>query len=138
MPLTYRIFSDLGLVYVRYQGHAAIAETSEMFARYMRDPGFRPGQKQLVDLSGITSYEKDYAALLAVQAKKAEAFLRGPETIIVYYAPTPDSYEMANLVMRSWGELDAIVAVVQDTERGALDVLGLAERSFTALTRRPA
>ncbi|MBY6046901.1 hypothetical protein [Vannielia litorea] len=137
MPLTYRIFPDIGLVYVRYEGHAGIPETMETFGRYMSDPGFRPGQKQLVDLSAVTSWDKDYAALLGIQAKKAEAFLRGPETIMVYYAPTPQTAEMARLIMRSWEDLDAIVPILQDTERGTLEVLGLSETSFDALARRP-
>ena len=138
MPLSYRIYPDIGLVYVRYSDHADISETFEVFARYMADPEFRSGQKQLVDLSAVTSFDKDYAALLALQARKAEAFLRGPETIIVYYAPTRATREFASLAMRSWEELDAIVAVVQDTEAGALEVLGLAEKSFDALEERPA
>ncbi|QDC10172.1 hypothetical protein FHY55_13350 [Oceanicola sp. D3] len=138
MPLSYRIHPQIGLVFVKYHGHAAISETFEAFGRYMADPAYRPGQKQLVDLSAVTSFEKDYAALLEVQAKKAEAFLRGPETIICYYAPTPETREMANIVMRSWDELDAIVAVVQDTEAGSLEVLGLAEKTFDALAKRPA
>ncbi|MBS8228632.1 hypothetical protein [Vannielia litorea] len=138
MPLSYRIFADIGLVYVRYEGYAQISETMEMFGRYMADPDFRPGQKQLVDLSPVTSFDTDYPTLLAIQAKKAEAFLQGPETIICYYAPTPRTREMSNLVMRSWAELDAIVAVVQDTEAGALEVLGLAEKSFNDLARRSA
>lgn len=136
MPLSYHIYEDLGLVYVRYTGMAMIDETFEMFGRYMTDPKFRPGQKQLVDLSEVNGFERDYARLLAIQAVKAEAFLRGPETIIVYYAPTPETRELAHLVMKSWEELDAIVCIVQDTERGALEVLGLAEKSFEALANR--
>ncbi|SIN94684.1 hypothetical protein [Vannielia litorea] len=138
MPVTYRIFPEIGLVFVRYAGHASISETMQAFGRYMADPAYRPGQKQLVDLSAVTGFDTDYAALLAIQAKKAEAFLRGPETVMVYHAPTPETAAMARLIMRSWEELDAIVPILQDTERGALEVLGLTETSFSALARRPA
>ena len=138
MPLSYRIHPAHGLVYVRYEGFASLDDTFGTFTEYMADPEFRPGQKQLVDLSRVTGFERDYCKLLALQAKKVEAFLRGPETIICYYAPHRETREMVNLVMRSWAELDAIVAVVQDTEAGALEVLGLAERSFDALATRPA
>ncbi|MDF1871552.1 hypothetical protein [Vannielia sp.] len=133
MPVTYQILADLGIVYVRYDGPMDVAESGALFASYMADPGFRPGQKQLVDLSRITGYERDFAGLLALQAKKAEAFLQGPETIIVYYAPGGVAREVAHLAMRSWENLDAIVALVQDTEAGTLSVLGLSETSFSAL-----
>lgn len=135
MTVCYEILEEAGLVYVRYEGFARIAETMAAFQSYLEDPGFRPGQKQLVDLSRVTGWERDYAALLEIQAKKAEGFLRGPETILVYYAPNPAAREMANVVQRSWEDLDAIVAVVQDSEAGALSVLGFPQTRFDELLK---
>lgn len=137
MPVTYRIYEDIGLVHVRYEGKALLQESFEAVGRYLRDPGFRPGQKQLVDLSGVTAFEEDYARLMALQAKKAEAFFEGPENLIVYLAPTEITRTMARIVVRSWRDIDAVVPVVVETEAEALEVLGLADTSLDDLAKRP-
>ncbi|MCD1616931.1 hypothetical protein [Salipiger marinus] len=134
MSVTFRILPDHGLVYVRYDGIAVLEETFRAFDAYARHPQQRPGQKQLVDLAGITGVEQDYVRLMALQSRKADLFsAHEGQTMIVYYAPTPLSYDLSKMVLRSWDGLDSIVALVQQTEAGALALLGLRERSFAAL-----
>lgn len=136
MPVTYRIHRDIGLVHISYTGFAVLDDSFAAIGRYMRDPDFRPGQKQLVDLSGVTGYEKDFAKLMALQARKVEAFSDGPASLAVYYAPTEPGLSMARLIARSWRELGVIVAVVHDDEAEAMGLLGLPETSLDALENR--
>lgn len=137
MPVTFQILPDRGLVYVRYQGPARLDETMEAFGRYMQHPDARPWQKHLVDLSAVTDIERDYAKLMAVQARKADQFLPGKsEVLMVYYAPTRIAREIAHMVLKSWETFDAVVARVQSSERDALSLLGLPETRFSDLLER--
>jgi hypothetical protein len=100
----------------------------------MRHPDSRPGQKHLVDLSGVTSFEKDFTRILELQALKTEHFVGQPvETLLAYYAPTTEAQQMAALVLRSWEGTDHIVARVLLTEAETLAVLGLAEATIDDL-----
>ncbi|WP_254656006.1 hypothetical protein [Wenxinia marina] len=137
--MTFRIFPERGLVYVRYEGFADLDGTAEAFAAYAAHPDFRPGQRQLVDLSGVTGFDRDFVKLIRLQAQKAGEFGTGAtQTLIVYYAPTAESREMAALIQRSWAHIPSVVTRVQETEAGTLEVLGEPERSFAELTKRPA
>lgn len=137
MPGTFRIFPDLGLVYVRYEGHILLAETSEMMAQYGRDPLARPGYKQLVDLSRVTGYETDFARLMRLQAEKLDLLLQDvPQTLLVYYAPDGPARDMARLIRRSWEGLSGVIVTVQETQAAALSVLGLPQTSFEDILSR--
>lgn len=134
MSVSFRIFPNRGLVFVRYAGFARLDDTLAAFAEYARHPDCRPGQKQLVDLSGITGYEADFTKLMEIQAKKADVFAaEGVETLMVYFAPGQKLRDLAQLVMRSWEPFDSVVALIQDDEAQALELLGQPERSFDAL-----
>lgn len=134
MPVAFRILRDRGLVYVRYQGHAGAAESMRAFAAYMAHPDCRPGQKHLVDLAGVTSFDEDFTAIMALQALKTEQFVNQPvETLLAYHAPGPAARQMARFVLRSWEGSDHVVARVLDTEAQALAFLGQPETRISDL-----
>ncbi len=100
----------------------------------MQHPECRPGQKQLVDLAGVTGFDQDYAKLFALQAKKADVFSAGGvETLAVYHAPTPIARDLSRLVLRSWEPFDSVVPLIQDNEPDALALLGQPEKTFAEL-----
>ncbi|WP_415403247.1 hypothetical protein [Tateyamaria sp. SN3-11] len=134
MPLTFRILADRGLVVVRYSGHATIEETMAATKAYVASPDYAPGQKQLIDMTRITSYEKDYVRFLEMQAAKADRFMSsGVQSLVVYIAPTPVAQEIAGLFIRSWADVDAVVPLMQHSEAEALALLGQAEDSVDTL-----
>lgn len=134
MPVQFHIFKRRGLVYVRYDGFAWVAETLRAFGAYAQHPDCRPGQKQLVDLSGVTGFERNYAELFKLQALKADVFNAGAsQTLVAYYAPTPEVFAMARLIERSWEPFPSVVSLVQQTEADALALLGQRETSFADL-----
>ena len=134
MPLSFRILPERGLVVVRYSGFALIDDTVSATARYVVDPHYAPGQKQLVDMTALTGYEKDYVRFMEMQASKAERFSdAGVQTLVVYVAPTPVSQEVAGLFLRSWDDVPAVVPMIQRTEAEALTLLGQPERSLDDL-----
>ncbi|QQA44493.1 hypothetical protein [Pelagovum pacificum] len=138
MAISFQILADRGLVYVRYGDHVNFGETLEAFGRYAAHPDFAPGQRQLVDLSRVTSFENNYPELLKLQARKLDDFAQqGIQTLLVYYAPTDISFDMARLVRRSWDGLEGVVIRVAQTEEQALEMIGERERSMADLLMQP-
>ena len=134
MPVTFRIIPGRNLVYVRYEGHAGVAETERSFRTYASHPDFRPGQMQLIDVSHVTGYEKAYADFMAMQARIADMAYRPGHTIfIAFYATTEIGREMAGLAGASWDNVAGAVVVVGEDEGELLALLGLRERSFADL-----
>ena len=135
MSATYRILPERGLVYVRYEGFVTMDQSVAVIGGYINDPARRPGQMQLVDLSAVTGFEFDFVRLMALQAQKAGIFLDGNDmqTLLVYYAPHDEGYEMAKLILRSWQGVPAIMATIQRHESEALDILGQPERRMDEL-----
>lgn len=136
MPVSFHILADRGLVVVRYSGFAAIDDTLEATKDYVAHPDYAPGQRQLVDLSAITGYEKDYARFIMMQAAKAGRFTQsGTQTLVVYSAATPIALELATLFIKSWDDVHAVVPMIQYTQSDALALLGESENSIDALLR---
>jgi len=135
VPATFRILPERGLVYVQYTGFVRIDETRQLIATYLKHPDRHPGQKQLVDLSGVTGFEQDFVRLMALQAAKAAIFSPDArtQTLMVYFAPTEVSYAMARLILRSWNGVTHVIATAQRHEAEALDILGQPERRLEDL-----
>lgn len=135
MPASFTILPERGLVYVRYDGHVTLDETIGAVAAYMRHPLRRAGQMQLVDLSNVTGYTFDMVRLMAVQAQKADMFrpADGVQTLLVYYAPHDEGFDMAKLILRSWQGVTSVMATIQRHESDALDIVGQPERRLEDL-----
>ncbi|MCB1389647.1 MAG: hypothetical protein KDK12_10990 [Rhodobacteraceae bacterium] len=135
MPASFTILPERGLVYVRYDGYVSLDDTAGAVADYMRHPLCRPGQMQLVDLSNITGFENDIVRLMNLQAQKADMFrpADGVQTLLVYYAPHDEGFEMAKLILRSWQGVTSVMATIQRHESDALDILGQPERRMEEL-----
>ncbi|WP_299149739.1 hypothetical protein [uncultured Tateyamaria sp.] len=134
MPVSFRILPERGLVVVRYAGFATIDETVAASHAYVGDRHYAAGQKQLVDMTHITGFEKDYVRFMELQATKAERLAgAGVQSLVVYVAPTPVSKEISAMFMRSWADVDAVVPLVQDSEANALALLGQSESTIASL-----
>jgi hypothetical protein len=135
LPASFTILPERGLVYVRYDGFVTLDDTARAIADYMRHPGRRPGQMQLIDLSSVTGFENNIVRLMEMQAQKADMFrpADGVQTLLVYYAPEPEGFEMAKLVLRSWQGVTSVMATIQRHESDALDILGQPERRLEDL-----
>ncbi|WP_298494338.1 hypothetical protein [uncultured Maritimibacter sp.] len=138
MPGSYTILPERGLVYVRYEGYITLDEGQAMFADYTRDPLSHPGQKQLVDLSRVVDWERDFFRLMKMQAQKAGVFLHPdhPNFMMILYAPTPQTQEVGRHFVASWQGMHGIVVSLQHDEAAALAILGQPETSFAELLAR--
>ncbi|WP_299789797.1 hypothetical protein [uncultured Marivita sp.] len=134
MPATFQILPSHNLVYVRYTGTMLVEDSLKAFAAYAQHPDARPGQRHLIDLTRITEMEANFAKIMQLQAiKGAELAMREAETLMVYFANTPLSLKAAALAKNGWSASQGVVAIVQETERTALDALGLSHDSLDAL-----
>ena len=71
-----------------------------------------------------------------LQARKADVFMAdGAQTLLVYYAPDELTYSMARLIERSWEPFPSVVAIVQQNEADALELLGQTEKKFSELLK---
>lgn len=134
MPASFRILKQYGLVYVKYHGQITLNDTMEVFGQYLQHPDRGPGQKHIVDFSDITGWDADYVELMAVQAKKAEAFMgHAAQTMIVYYAPNELGRSIAQLAINSWEPFPSVVPTFQDSQEATLSILGLDHTEFAEL-----
>ena len=134
MGISVRVLPEWGLVYIRYSGRMSLDESNKAFAEYVAHPDFRPCQKQLVDLREVTDWERDFGKLMALQARKADAFVDpNCSTIVAAIASTETTRKVADFVGRSWDGIDSVAYLVAETEAHALDLLGLAAESLSEL-----
>lgn len=134
MPIAFHVLAHRNLVVARYSGLAGLQETIEAAAECAAHPGFRPTMRHLVDLVGVTGYERDFPRYFAMQATVMEQFfVPGLDHVFVYLAPTRPGQEMAQMVRRSWDGLDHIVLRIVEHEGQAMTILGLKERTLAEL-----
>jgi hypothetical protein len=134
MPVHFHIFPERGLVVVRYSGFATINDTMAATKAYLAHPDYSAGQKQLVDMTQITGYEKDYVRFMNMQAAKAGRLATaGVQSLVVYIANTPESLDVSAMFIRSWIDVDAVVPMLQHTEADALTILGQPEDTIDVL-----
>jgi hypothetical protein len=134
MPVRFHIFPERGLVVVRYSGFASINDTLAATKAYLAHPDYSAGQKQLVDMTQITGYEKDYVRFMNMQAAKAGRLATaGVQSLVVYIANTPESLDVSAMFIRSWIDVDAVVPMLQHTEADALTILGQPEDTIDVL-----
>lgn len=105
----------------------------------MQDPDYRPGQKQLIDFSAVTGFSADYTAMMAMQARKTDAFvLPDLETLIVYFAPTPETFRIARFALQGWDSVPGVIVRVLTEPSAVSAFLGLPESSLASLVDQPA
>ncbi|MBT0957025.1 hypothetical protein IV417_06490 [Alphaproteobacteria bacterium KMM 3653] len=134
MPVEFTIFPRRGLVVVRFFGFVAIDDILEATRAYISHPDYVAGQKQLVDMAGVSGFENDPVRFMQMQAGKAKRLAAsGLQSIVVYIAPTEISRECSAMFVRSWKKLETVVPLVQDTEAQALALMGQPEESIAEL-----
>ena len=134
MPTVLEILPDRGIVYMRQSGHLMVADSQKALADYARHPQARPGQQCLVDFSGVTSIERDWTKVMALQAEVAETMLpRTQEMLLIFYAPTPLTLELASVIVNSWDGVPDILPRIAQREDEALAILGLPETRIADL-----
>ncbi|MBV7410002.1 hypothetical protein [Maritimibacter sp. DP1N21-5] len=134
MPGSYRILPGQGIVYVEYRGKATLSEAKSLLNQYSTDPERRMGQRQLIDLSRITDWEKDFLGLMKYQADSAARIFSPHGTMMmVIYAPTGPGKDLGRHLVQTWSAVSGAVVTLQVSESAALSVLGQPEKRIAEL-----
>jgi len=134
MPVTFDILPQRGLMVARFTGVITVPDVAAASAAYVAHPDFSVGQKQLIDMSGVTGQDIEPVSFLEMQATKADRFAGGrAQALVVYYAPTAPAQALATLYAKSWDPVEAVVALIQPDEARALGLLGQRETTISAL-----
>lgn len=134
MPVDFVILPRRNLVLFRYHGEVTMQEVTDIVAEATSHPSHCDGMSQLCDLSRVTGIEKDFAALMKMQAKLTENFaVQQSDRLVVFYAPTPLARSIAQMAKRSWDGLNAVVVLMHEDEAEALALLGVAEKRLSDL-----
>ncbi|MEJ6398686.1 hypothetical protein [Yoonia sp. 208BN28-4] len=132
MGASLRILKSRGIAVLRYWDHFTVQQGEDTLAAYHAHPDAAPGQKHLVDFSGVTSFDPEYVGVLALQAKTADIVLpEGFETILVMYAPNPTGLDMAVMVRKSWEHVPAVIPLIAETKQQAIEYLGQKENDLS-------
>jgi len=134
MPVTFKILPRRALVVFTYSGMVGLQESLDAIAACVGNPEYQPSMRQLCDLSAVTGVERDFPALLKMQAKMVESLQPAESDLVVlFYAPSRAGQEMAQMARKSWEGLNSVLVLTQDNEAKALALLDLPERSLDAL-----
>lgn len=133
MPVSLRILPRHYLVYFRAEGFLGMEEAIRASVAFRAAPGYRRAMRQLVDLTGLTGWERDYGAIMKEQAHQVEVHddPRRP-ALIVILAPNDEAASLARAIQAPWERTNRVVAVTVDSEAEALTVLGIDAPSIAA------
>jgi hypothetical protein len=143
MPVAFTILPQLALIRVVFAGVVGLDETVEGAAACAAHPDFRTGFRHLIDLRGVTDFERDMVGYFAMQARVIEHFPVMGEGFQVFtmvvIAPPGAPRLMAERVRRSWEGLDGAILRIVEDEAAAMSVLGLPEAALAGpeALRRP-
>lgn len=139
MPVNFEIFPRRGFVIARFSGHVLLADCLSSAQAYSEHPDFHPSQRQLVDFSSVTSYERDVVRMLEMMAKLPEHLVKpGFEPLVIHLAPHDLAMELANFTRRSVEGMESVNFRIVTSEAEALDILGQRERRLSDLYTDPA
>jgi len=126
MPVTFSIRKSLGVFCAQFYGFVLIEDCLSSLQALAAHPDFRPNLNQLIDLSEVTDYERNFVRILEFFARMPESgFAPGQEFLVVYYAPAQAGQELARIAIRSWeGVPGPVLRMVGDPDQ-ALAILGL-------------
>ncbi|GEM_PF-1255275 len=134
MPASFQISRDLNLVYVKFSDAVTVSDLVSTFKAYTSHPDFDLGQRHVIDLSTITSFEKDVVGAMAFQAIKAELLVNyHSPTMLIYLAPTRLALGIARQLERAWDGVDGIIVRIVSEEVAVRDIIGQPSLRLSAL-----
>ena len=134
MPVSLQILPEHYLVCIRYDGLMRVAENAQVLADIVGHPAFRKGMRGLVDLTGLTDWERDFPAIMRLHAAEAEVHDNPYRpTLLVCIAPDDHSRRIAQIINRTWDSSGRKVTVTVETAPEAFAVLGIDAPSVAAL-----
>ena len=133
MPITYRIFPEADILYADWVGVLSVAEITENFRSYVRDPLYRAGRPELIDLTRLENVRFQFRDATAFLSEvNAQPFPAEGGTHTVVLAPGKVAWGLS----RMFGTLASLRKGIRmeshHSEMAALAALGRPERTVDA------
>lgn len=131
MSIDLDILLQRNLVTMVWSGIVNDDQSAEALQTYATHPDARIGQDILSDMSRVEIGYFDLPKRLALQASLDRVLGLGDKNrTIVYFAPTPQSQELANQYAALWDATPSVTAHVTDSETEALALLKITAKSI--------
>lgn len=137
MPIRYQILPHLHLTYIRYQGVIDADQIVTSARGYVADPDFRPGRKELADLSQVAEFDMSYRTLSAMVYRLGRLHVEhGPPHMKVVLAVSDLAYGIGRMVEHIMDAGNGPAVHLARSEAEALQLLRFPETSLAALLDR--
>lgn len=134
MPIEFQTSLELDLVYARWWGFMTEEARRKNFEAYLQDVHYRPGRRELIDLSGITGTDFDFdRAQLLLHQLRMNGSRKDMLTFRVILAPGEVPYGCARMFQAMAEATQNGHVKVFKTERNALAALELSAPTIEAL-----
>lgn len=128
MPIQYWILRDSNFTYARWYDHIDTAEMRRNFEAYLKDPFYKAGRPELVDLRGVTHSDVDIGGIsMLLNKANAQDFGQGPGTLTSILVTDGSGYGHSRQFQSLADMRDGIRVHISDSEKDALGVLGRPE-----------
>ncbi|OAN74907.1 hypothetical protein A8B78_17050 [Jannaschia sp. EhC01] len=134
MPIEFSICLDRDLVYARWFGAVDFDQFTANFARYVGDANYRPGRRELIDQSLVTTFEGDPNLMRSMLRRVNE---QAPSVVVkthtVIYSPQDTLFGLGRMYQILAELAEGIQVEVFKDEREALEALRLPHASISQL-----
>lgn len=133
MPITYRIFPEADIVYADWSGILSVADVTRNFRAYVRDPHYRAGRAELIDLTRLETVRfhfRDVSAFLT--EVNAQPFPQTGGTHTVVLAPGKVAWGLSRMYGTMASLRKGIRMESHRNEEAVLKALGRPEQTVSS------
>ncbi|MCF2872770.1 hypothetical protein L0664_17010 [Octadecabacter sp. G9-8] len=125
MPVTYKIFHDPILVFIRYFGHVTLPDIAQALKQFSKEGANYQGQPHFFDFSRVTSYDVDYNEFFKLIGHLADAYPQSTgEHLFVFFAPDGPPADLSAILRVPYAQSPTLLVRIARTPEQAFDILG--------------
>lgn len=138
MPIRYVLLADPDLLYAEWTGVVTHEEWAETYRRYLSDPLYRPGRRELLNCSGLEDFAVDFSLVRGILGRiNRDAALHGAAGRSTLWTPDAMVYGIGRMFQSLAENARGIEVVVFRDAAGALADCRLTHPDFDALRADP-
>lgn len=128
MPIEYWVLRDANITYARWYDHIDTAEMRRNFEAYLKDPNYKAGRPELIDLREVSFSDVDIGGVsMLLNKANSQDFGQGPGTLTSILVTDESGYGHSRQYQSLADMRGGIQVHISDSEEDALGVLGRSE-----------
>lgn len=133
MPIQYWILRDANITYARWHDDIDIPEIRRNFEAYLKDPHYKAGRPELIDLRDVTQSAVDIGGIsMLLNKANSQDFGAGGGTLTSILVTDESGYGHSRQYQSLADMRDGIQVHISDSEAAALAVIGRTETDLQA------